>query len=219
MGDPRRFKNKYSGPGHPWQRARIEEERILSREYGLTTKRELWKIDSKLKAFANQAKKLIALRTAQAEVEKKQLLGRVARYGLVSATAKLDDILGLTVRDLLNRRLQTIIFKKGFARTPRQARQYIVHEHIMVGEKKISAPSYLVPVAEESLISFVSNSSLASPEHPERAFKPKPTSLIARAAVRTAGGERRPGMRRPRRRMERPIEKKTAEKKPAGVKK
>ncbi len=218
MGDPRRFKNKYSGPGHPWQRARIEEERILSKEYGLTTKRELWKINSKLKAFANQAKKLIALRTAQAEIEKKQLLGRVARYGLLPATAKLNDILALNIRDLLNRRLQTLVYKKGFARTPRQARQYIVHEHIIIGEKKISAPSYLVPVAEESIISFVANSSLSSPEHPERAFKPKPASTIAREAAKTYG-DKRPGERRSRRRMERPVGKPAEKKAVPGEKK
>ncbi len=197
MGDPRKFKSKYSGPGHPWQRARIEEERILSREYGLATKRELWKATSKLKNFAAQAKKLIALRTAQAEIEKKQLLDRVAKYGLLSATAKLNDVLALTVRDLLNRRLQTLIYKKGYARTPRQARQYIVHEHVLVGEKKISAPSYLVPIADEAAISFVSNSSLANPEHPERAFKPKPKSEIAREAVKF---DRKPFGKRPRRR-------------------
>ncbi len=197
MGDPRKLKSKYSGPGHPWQRVRIEEERILSREYGLATKRELWKATSKLKSFAAQAKKLIALRTPQAEIEKKQLLDRVARYGLSSASAKLDDILALSVRDLLNRRLQTLVYKKGFARTPRQARQYIVHEHVLVGDKKVSAPSYLVPISEEPSISFVSNSSLANPEHPERAFKPKPKSEIAKAAIRD---DRKSFGKRPRRR-------------------
>ncbi len=209
MGDPRRIKSKYSGPGHPWQRVRLEEERILSREYGLATKRELWKANSKMKNFAAQAKKLIALRTPQAEIETKQLLDRVARYGLLSATAKLNDVLTLTVRDLLNRRLQTIVYKKGYARTPRQARQYIVHEHVLVGEKKVSAPSYLVPIADEPSISFVSNSSLASPEHPERAFKPKPKSEIAREAVR---GDRKSFGKRPQRR--RPFENKGG--KPAG---
>ncbi len=183
MGDPRRFKSKYSGPGHPWQRTRIEEERILKKEFGLATKRELWKADSKLKSFAGQAKTLIALRTAQAEVEKKQLLERLARYGLLPKNAKLSDVLALSIKDLLNRRLQTVVLRKGFARTPRQARQFIVHEHIMVGEKKVSAPSYLVPIDEEASISFVGNSSLANPEHPERAIKAKPKAEIAKKAA------------------------------------
>ncbi len=182
MGDPRRFKNKYFGPGHPWQRARIEGERALVKEFGLKTKRELWKADSKLKSFADQAKKLVALRTAQAEVERKRLLDRMNRLGLLPAGAKLSDILALSVKDLLNRRLQTIVHKKGMARTPVQARQFIVHEHVMVGPKKISAPSYLVPVSQEASISFVSNSTLSNPEHAERAVKAKPTAKIAKEA-------------------------------------
>ncbi len=199
MGDPRKIKSKYAGPGHPWQRARIEEERILVREYGLTTKRELWKITSKLKTFANQAKRLIALRTTQAELEKKQLLDRVARLGLLPAGAKLDDVLALTVKNLLNRRLQTLVLKKGLARTPLQSRQFIVHEHVMVGQNKITAPSYLVPIEQEPQISFVANSSLASAEHPERAIKSKPKSFIARAAAGKKPFERR-GQRRPQNR-------------------
>lgn len=183
MGDPRKLRSKYAGPGHPWQRARLEEERVIIREYGLATKRELWKVNSKLKSFANQAKRLFALRTAQAELEKKQLLDRVARLGLLPAGAKLDDVLALTVRDLLNRRLQTLVLKKGLARTPRQARQFIVHEHVMVGPKKVSAPSYLVPVEEEAQIAFVANSSLANAEHPERSIKSRPTAEIAKSAA------------------------------------
>jgi len=201
MGDPRKFKSKYSGPGHPWQRARLEDERILVREYGLSTKRELWKINSKLKDFATQAKRLIALRTVQAELEKKQLLDRVARLGLLPAGAKLDDVLALTVKDLLNRRLQTLVLKKGLARTPMQSRQFIVHEHVMVGPRKITAPSYLVPIVEEALVSFVANSSLANPEHPERAIKAKPKATIARAAARP--GQSR-GRRMPQRRQRQP---------------
>jgi small subunit ribosomal protein S4 len=195
MGDPRKFKSKYSGPGHPWQRARIEEERVIVKEFGLTTKRELWKVDSKLKNFAAQAKRLIALRTVQAELEKKQLLERVSKYGLLPSSAKLDDVLALTVKDLLNRRLQTLVLKKGLARTPLQARQFIVHEHIVVNGKKITAPGYLVPVVEESQISFVANSSLASAEHPERAIKAKPQADIARESAKSF--DKRPHGKRP----------------------
>lgn len=178
MGDPRKFRNKYSGPVHPWQRARLEEESVLVKEYGLKTKRELWKVSSKLKSFAQQAKSLIALRTDQAEVERKQLIDRVARLGLISSSAKLDDVLGLSVRDLLNRRLQTVVFKMGLAKSPYQARQFIVHEHILIGGKKVSAPSYIVPVSEESLITFVGSSSLSNPEHPERAVRAKAQPVV-----------------------------------------
>jgi small subunit ribosomal protein S4 len=172
MGDPRRLKSKYSGPGHPWQSARIEEERKIINEYGLKTKRELWKASSMLKAFANQAKRLFALRTKQAELETKQLLERLSRLGLLPSGSKLDDVLALHVRNLLDRRLQSVLVTKGFARTHKQARQFIVHGHVMIGKRKLSAPSYIVPVAEEGMLVFVEKSSLFNPEHPERVSVP-----------------------------------------------
>jgi len=181
MGDPRRFKGKYSGPIHPWQRSRIEEEFVLVREFGLKTKRELWKITSKLKVFSQQAKRLIALRTSQAELEGKQLIERVSRLGLLTSSAKLNDVLGLSARDLLNRRLQNVILKCGFARSPNQARQFIVHGHILVSGKKVTSPNYLVPIEQESLISFVGNSTLANPEHPERVLRAKKVEVVEKA--------------------------------------
>lgn len=169
MGDPRRIRKKYSGPTHPWQKARLDEERILKKEYSLKNKKELYKAESTLKGFATQAKKLTALRTAQAERETKQLLDRLARLGILAQGAKLDDVLHLKTRDILERRLQTIVYKKGFARTPKQARQFISHNHITVAGKTITAPGYLVPAKDENAIEFVTGSTLANADHPERA--------------------------------------------------
>lgn len=214
MGDPRKFKNKYSGPAHPWQRARIEEERVIVREYGLRTKRELWKISSKLKSFAAQAKRLIALRTPQAKLETKQLLERLNRLGLLPLTAVLDDVLALTIKNLLDRRLQTLVFKKGLARTPLQARQFIVHEHVLVGKKQVCSPNYLVPVADEAQISIIATSSLANPEHPERAFKPKPVAALAKESAKEMKDEKK-GYRHDKKFERKPrVEKKAPEKKP-----
>ena len=173
----------------------------------MKTKRELWKVDSKLKSFAAQAKRLIALRTEQAKLESKQLLARLNRLGLLPATATLDDVLALTLKNLLDRRLQTLVFKKNLAHTLRQARQFIVHEHVLVGKRQVSSPSYLVPVSDEGMISILPTSSLANPEHPERAFKAKPVATIAKEA-------KEEGKRRfDRRRVERKFEKKPEEKK------
>jgi len=192
MGDPRKFRSKYSRPGHPWQRARLETEKVIKKEYGLKNKKELWKAVSKLKRFQEIAKKLVAAQGAQAELEKGQILQRVARLGLLPAQSKLDDILALTVKDLLNRRLQTFVLKKGMARTPSQARQYIIHEHVIINGKTVNAPSYIVPLAEEGQIMFLAKSSLANPEHPERTIKPKPKSTIAREAAKPYGRRRAP---------------------------
>ncbi len=168
MGDPRKIRRKYNTPSHPWEKERIEEERILKKEYSFKNKKEIWKMKSELKTYLDQAKKLVATKTDQAEKEKKQMFGKLQRLGLLKDKQTIDDVLSLTLRDILERRLQTVIYKKGLARSTKQARQFITHQHIMIGDKKISSPSYLVSVSEEPLISFHSGSTLSDPEHPER---------------------------------------------------
>jgi small subunit ribosomal protein S4 len=173
MGDPRKIKSKYSKPGHPWQKERIEEEHLIRREYGLKNKTEIYRARSTLKTFADLAKKLIAARGEQADKERQQLLSRLARLGLIKQGAQLDDVLGLQLKNILERRLQTMVFRKGLARSVNQARQFIVHEHIMVANRSVSSPGYHVPIADEGSLAFVSNSTLGNTAHPERALPPK----------------------------------------------
>lgn len=168
MGDPKKIRKKYQTPRHPWQKARIEEEGEIFKEYGTKNKREIWKMRSVLRDFSDRAKKLIAAKSAQAEKERKEMLAKLQSMGLISAEAGLDDVLGLNLRDILERRLETLVYKKGLARSMKQARQFIVHGHVMVGERKVNSPSYLVSVKEEGLIGFASKSTLNDPEHPER---------------------------------------------------
>jgi len=171
MGDPKRLRAKYSGPRHPWNKIRIEEERTLLHEYGLKNKKEIWKAESKLKNFATQAKKLIAATGKQAEKEKDQLIKKLNRLGLIQKNAQMDDILSLTVRDILNRRIQTTLHKKGNARTIKQARQFITHGHVMINNKPLTVPSYLLSTDEETKLQFLEKSKLFNPEHPERKFE------------------------------------------------
>lgn len=168
MGDPRKFRKKYDTPRHPWQKTRIEEEIVLKKEYGLKNKVQIWKMESKLKSFKDQAKNLITQASEQADKERKQLFAKLEKIGLLQANAKLDDILGLSIQDIMKRRLQTLVVKNGLARTMKQARQLIVHQHIKVGTKQITMPSYLVPVADEVKINYVERSSFSKPDHPER---------------------------------------------------
>ncbi|MBW2967739.1 30S ribosomal protein S4 [Candidatus Woesearchaeota archaeon] len=168
MGDPKKQRKKYSTPGHPWQRARIEEEKQLMHEYGFKNKTEIWKMVSFLRDATAQAKKLVTLSGPQAEKEKELLLSRLKRYGLLPAEAVLDAILSISLRDVLERRLQTIVYKKNLANSVKQARQFITHEHIMVADKIVTSPSYLVPLKEEGMIRFRDSSKISDPEHPER---------------------------------------------------
>ncbi len=174
MGDPRKIKRKLNKPSHPWRAERITEEHKLAKEYGLHRMREIWKGKTFLADVAYQAKRLIALRTPQAEIEKKLLLSRLSAMGILPTTATLTDVLSITIHDILKRRLQTLVVQKKLARTMRQARQFIAHEHIIVKNRIITSPSYLVLKAEEDNISFAQNSSLAQPEHPERTIPVKP---------------------------------------------
>lgn len=168
MGDPRRFTSTFRGPAHPWQKQRIDEEKTVLREYGLKNKSEIWRMSSKIKDFTQQAKKLIALTGKQAELEKQQLFARLQRLGMIKAGAKLDDILGLNLKHILDRRLQTIVCRKGLARSMKQARQFITHQHVVVANKIVSSPNYLVPMADEPHVSIIGESTLAKADHPER---------------------------------------------------
>ncbi len=166
MGDPKRRRKRYNTPVSPWEGERIEEERKLNREYGFKNKEEIWKMDSILKNFFLQAKKLIAEDQGK---EREQLLSRLKHLGLISGEAGTDDILNLKLKDILERRLQTLVFRKGKARSMKQARQFITHGHITAGGKKISSPGALISKDAEDSIDFIPKSSLSSPEHPERA--------------------------------------------------
>ncbi len=158
MGDPRRIRKKYQTPSHPWQADRIQEEKKLLEEYGLKNKREIWKALAILRRIRRQARELLGKRGKQAERQEKLLMARLQRLNLLKEGSTLDDVLGLTVRDILDRRLQTLVYKKGLASTIKQARQFIVHGHITVGGKKVTAPSYLVPADEEDTIAYAENS-------------------------------------------------------------
>lgn len=174
MGDPKKTRKKYHKPSHPWQKERIEEEKIILREYGLKNKKEIWKSDSLLRNFKNQVKKLIAATSQQAEKEKNQLLRKLQNLDLIKRTAMIDDVLGLTLKDIMNRRLQTIVYKKGLAGTINQARQFIVHKHITLDDKKISAPSYLVLKNEEDKLGLVEGIKDAVKTNDEKKAEEKP---------------------------------------------
>ena len=172
MGDPKFLRRLFDRPSHPWRGDRIEAEFKVQKKYGLKNKRELWKAQSNLRRFRYQARKLQArlrLHDPQAEKETKLLLARLQRLGMLAETAaSIDEVLGLSVEDLLKRRLQTLIFTRGLASTAVQARQWIVHGHVSLGGRRVTIPGYTVPRALENSISFANRSPLTSDLHPAR---------------------------------------------------
>jgi small subunit ribosomal protein S4 len=171
MGDPKFSRKKYTTPSHPWERDRIREEIELIRKYGLKNKREIWKAKSILAKFRQNARRLHARCRAgdkQAEREREQLLNRLINLGLIQPGADLDDVLALTVEAVLGRRLQTLVYLKGLARTQRQARQFIVHGHTAIGDRRVTVPGYLVKKDEEPKITYYAGSKLSDESHPMR---------------------------------------------------
>jgi small subunit ribosomal protein S4 len=182
MGHPKKLTRKYKTPSHPWERARITKEAEIKKVYGLKNKKEIWKAHSKLKTFKRQAKKVIGTKSEQNTKEQKQLLARLDRLDLMNSD-KVENVLNLTIENLLDRRLQTRILKLGLARSIGQARQLIKHGHIFVSGKKMTAPSYIV--TKNDVIIFNPRSSFANPEHPERLNEKK---VLKKEAVKEEPG-------------------------------
>ncbi len=172
MGDPKKQRPKFQTPSHPWQKERIEEEKKIMREYALKNKTEIYRLNSILRKFASQAKNLVAKKTEQAEKEKKQLMERLVRLGILEGNAHMDDVLALTLKNILERRLQSLVFRKGMSKTMNQARQFITHRHITLNGKKLTSPNHLVPKELENTIQYSPSSNLKDEMHPER-IQPK----------------------------------------------
>lgn len=151
----RKLKKKLKKPRKPWDKERIEKEKEIIKKFGLRRKREIWKAESILRNFRRRAREL----TASGDKEKEKiLLEKLNKIGLLGKKAELSDVLGLTVENILERRLQTIVFKKSLANTPKHARQFITHGHIAVDGRRTIYPSYLVPVESEKKIGFYKKS-------------------------------------------------------------
>ena len=161
MGDPKKSRRKWVSPGHPWIKERLQQELELMGKYGLRNKREIWIAEAVVRSFRMRARSLLALPEPERSQAAKSLLDRLYRMGLINRDATLDDILGLTVENVLERRLQTLVFRKGLAKTIHQARQLVVHGHIAIAGRRVTSPGYLVPRDEEGLIGYAPGSPFA----------------------------------------------------------
>ncbi len=167
MGTSKRPSKKYKPPLKIWDKPRIKRDYELKAKYGFKNKKELWKTEYDLRSIRKRARDLVGLKALNmGSEEEKEFVRKLHSLGLVKEDAGVDDILSLSLENLMDRRLQTIILKKGMARSIREARQIITHRHIIVDGKVISAPSYPVKREEEEKISFSERSPLASPNHP-----------------------------------------------------
>jgi len=199
MGKPKFPRKKYDTPLHPWKEDRIKSEKELIKKYGLKNHREIWKAKTKLKKHRRQARELLAKEGAndpQVKKEKDQLLIHLARMGITPQGSNLDDVLALETEAILSRRLQTLVYLKGFANTTDHSRQLISHGHIAVDNRKVTVPSYLISKDEEAKIGYTSKSVLNELSHPARPksdiYTPIPLTKMKKEEKKEEAAEEKP---------------------------
>jgi len=169
MGDPRKLRKKYGVPRILWDSERIEEESALVKEYGLKNVKEIWIAKEKLRGIRRQARKILGLgEKGQKEFEIIARKVSVMGYGKSNA---IEDILSLNAKAVLERRLQTLVFRKGLARSMAQARQLVTHGFIAIDGRKVSVPGRLITVDQDKQISYYKPIEIFSGEDKEIKLK------------------------------------------------
>ena len=163
---------RYETPNHPYQGERIAEESGLVDRYGLETKEELWRAQSRLRDFRREARRLLGAAQGDAELAGEmgaEFVARLKKIGILNEGDDISKVLSLDVTDVLERRFQTVAYRQGLASTPQQARQFLVHGHVTIDGARVTEPSKFVTVDEEDSIAFDETSVLADELHPARA--------------------------------------------------
>ena len=62
--------------------------------------------------------------------------------------SKMNGMTGENLMILLESRLDNVVFRMGFARTRKEARQIVDHKHVLVNGKQVNIPSYLVKAGD-----------------------------------------------------------------------
>lgn len=169
MGAPIKHRKTFISHKKRWDKQTIEDEAILVTDYALKNKKEIRKVEAQLSKLKGIAKNLNRNQQTKESVEAQNFVAKLKAQGFLAPEAQsLDEVLDITVRDILDRRLSNILYRNKLARTPRQARQFVVHGHVLIDGKCVNSPSYVVTLSEEANVGFAQNSTLANEEHPER---------------------------------------------------
>jgi small subunit ribosomal protein S9e len=153
----RNYRKTSKTPRRPFEKERLDQELRLLGEYGLRCKREIWRVQLTLAKMRKAARELLTLdpKDQKRMFEGPALLRRMVRYGLLTEDEReLDFVLQLTTQKLLARRLQTMVFNQGLAKSIHHARVLIKQRHIRVGKQLVNVPSFLVRTDSEKHIDF-----------------------------------------------------------------
>ena len=192
MGDPRKQKKKYIAPKKPFDSDRFEQELQMIGVYGLRNKRELWTHRTELSNYRRQARNLLALPIADREQLERELVNKLTRLGILTTEPTLDHVLDLTMENLLERRLQTVVFRKGLASSMHHARQIVTHGHIALDAARVNTPQRLITVAEEGRLQYTTKSALNDVSHPARIAASDAAKRVAAPAFEDADKVERP---------------------------
>ena len=97
--------------------------------------------DKKLSEYGRQLLEKQRLRAYYGVMEK-----QFKKYVILAK--KSSDQTGHALVKILETRLDNIVYRAGFASSIRQARQMVVHGHILVNGRKVDIPSYLIEVGD-----------------------------------------------------------------------
>lgn len=169
MGLPIKHRKKFVSHKKRWEKSTIVSEKDLVRDYALKNKKEIRRVELLVSKYKKLAKMYNKDDSTKESPEAVHFLESLKAKGIMPQTTEtLDEVLDITVRNLLERRLSNVIYKNKLAKTPTQARQFVVHKHVKVGGKVVDSPSMPVTLAQEATIEFRPTSALADEEHPER---------------------------------------------------
>uniref|UniRef100_A0A915DEQ5 Small ribosomal subunit protein uS4 n=1 Tax=Ditylenchus dipsaci TaxID=166011 RepID=A0A915DEQ5_9BILA len=132
-----------------------------STEFGLRNKCEVWRVKLTLAKNRKRTCDLLTLEDKDPKrlFEGNALLRRLVRIGVLGEDKmKLDYVLGLRVEDFMERRLQTLVFKQGLAKSIYHARVLIRQKHIRVRRQVVNIPSFEVCLDSQKHIDFSSKS-------------------------------------------------------------
>ena len=151
---PKRY-NNYSKtsatPRKPFDKDRLLAELKIVGRYGLRNKREMWRVQLTLAKLRKAARELLTLDETDPRriFEGNALIRRIVRLGLLKDNQRqLDYVLGLTIDQFMERRLQTVV-AQNMARSIHHARVLIRQRHIAVGKQMVDIPSFIIRVSSE----------------------------------------------------------------------
>jgi|EP00235_Prasinoderma_singulare_P009514 small subunit ribosomal protein S9e len=147
----------FKKPRRPFEKERLDQEMKVLGEYGLRAKRELWRVQFVLSKLRNAARTLLTLdeKDPKRIFEGNAILRRCHRYGILADEQDdLNFVLALTPQAFLERRLQTLVFKLGLAKSVHHARVLIRQRHIRVGKQVVNVPSFMVRTDSQKHIDF-----------------------------------------------------------------